>query len=77
MNINEEIGAEMRKQRTNKNLSLAQVADRMGVNSRNTISLMELGRKNITVGDILSFCKAVGCEIDPFVEIIENARVQR
>ena len=77
MNINEEIGAEMRKQRTNKNLSLAQVADRMGVNSRNTISLMEFGRKNITVGDILSFCKAVGWEIDPFVEILENARVQR
>ena len=77
MNINKELGAEMRRQRTIKNLSLAQVADRMGVNSRNTISLMELGRKNITVGDILTFCRAVGCELDPFVEIIENARLQR
>lgn len=77
MKVDKEIGAEMRRQRTMRRLSLAQVADRMGYSSRNSVSKMELGTTQITVGMILDFCKAVGCEIDPFVEIIENARVQR
>lgn len=77
MELDKKIGDEMRKQRTQRGLSLATVADRMGYSSRTTILKMETGLTQITVGMILDFCKAVGCEIDPFVEIIENARVQR
>ena len=77
MKLDKELGAEMRKQRTMRNLSLAQVADRMGYSSRNSVSKMELGTTQITVGMILDFCRAVGCDIEPFVEIIEHARLQR
>ena len=77
MNLDKTLGEEMRKQRKMRKLSLAQVADRMGYSSRTTILKMETGLTQITVGMILDFCKAVGCELDPFVEIIENARLQR
>lgn len=77
MKIDELLGEEMRKQRKARKMSLSQVADKMGYSSRTTILKMETGLTQITVGMILDFCKAVGCEIDPFVEIIENARVQR
>lgn len=77
MNLDKTLGEEMRKQRKMRKLSLAQVADRMGYSSRTTILKMETGLTQITVGMILDFCRAVGCDIEPFVEIIENARLQR
>lgn len=40
-NINERIGYEMRSQRLLKRMTLAQMADRLGKSSRNTISLVQ------------------------------------
>lgn len=77
MEIDKMIGAEMRRQREARHLSLEEVASRMGYMSRNTPSLMELGKTKITLGMMVDFCKAVGCDLEPFVEIIENARLQR
>lgn len=49
-NINERIGYEMRSQRLLKRMTLAQMADRLGKSSRNTISLWKLGRTQISIG---------------------------
>lgn len=69
MNINEKIGFEMRNQRNLKRLTLEEVAIRMGVKSKNTISLMERGVTQITVVDLQCFCDAVGCS---WIELLEK-----
>ena len=61
MRINEKIGFEMRNQRLLHRMTLEQVADKMGIGSKNTISRMELGAKNITIEDLVNYCNAVGC----------------
>lgn len=69
--MNKRIGLEMRNQRLLKRLTLEQVADRMGVSSKNTISRMELGDTMITVVDLKAYCEAVGCS---WIEILEKVR---
>jgi len=54
------IGLLMREKRLTKRLSLQQVADRLG-NTRQTISLWELGKVKITVHDLQRYCDVVGC----------------
>ena len=61
MKLNEQIGFEMRNQRLLHRMTLEQVADKMDIASKNTISRMELGAKNITVEDLVNYCNAVGC----------------
>ena len=61
MTLNERIGFELRNQRQLKRLTLEDVAERMNVKSRNTISRIELGKKEITVEDLKRYCDAVGC----------------
>lgn len=69
MTLNERIGFEMRSQRLLKRMTLQQVADGMGVASRNTVSLMELGRTMITVQDLQKYCEIVGCS---WLEILQK-----
>ena len=60
MTLNEKIGFEMRSQRLLKRMTLEQVAQKMGVASKNTISRMELGITQITVSDLQKYCEAIG-----------------
>ena len=69
MTLNERIGFEMRSQRLLKRMTLQQGADGMGVASRNTVSLMELGRTMITVQDLQKYCEVVGCS---WLEILQK-----
>lgn len=59
--LNERIGTELRNQRLSKNMTLENVAAKMHVKSRNTISRIELGKKDITVQDLINYCAAVSC----------------
>lgn len=78
MTLNEMVGYEMRTQRLLRRLTLADVARRMGVKSQNTISLMELGRTQISVEVLQKYCDAVGCSwIEVLEKVSDNARVQR
>ena len=69
MTLNERIGFEMRSQRLLKRMTLQQVADGMGVSSKNTVSRMELGVTMITVEDLVKYCNVVGCS---WIEILEK-----
>lgn len=71
MDINKRIGSQLRKARKEKGLSLEQVADLMGVKSRNTISIMELGTKHITVEELVNYCEVLGIS---WIEVLENAK---
>lgn len=51
-NLNEQIGFEMRSQRLLKRTTLAQMADRLGLSSRNTVSTWERGKVQISVTDL-------------------------
>ena len=42
-------------------MTLENVAEKMHVKSRNTISRIELGKKDITVEDLVNYCNAIGC----------------
>lgn len=77
MTLNEQIGYEMRKERERRNYSLAYVASKMGFSSRNTVSKMELGRKQITVDDLERYCDAVGCDMYEILRKAQNACIQR
>jgi transcriptional regulator with XRE-family HTH domain len=70
MTLNERIGFEMRSQRLLKRLTLEEVASRMGIRSKNTVSRMELGITKITVEDLEKYCDAVGCS---WIEILRKA----
>jgi transcriptional regulator with XRE-family HTH domain len=69
MELNKRIGFEMRNQRLIKRLTLEQVASRMGLASKNTVSRMELGITKITVEDLQKYCDAVGCS---WIELLNN-----
>ena len=68
MTLNEKIGFEMRNQRLLKRMTLQQVADGMGVGSKNTVSRMELGITMITVEDLVKYCNVVGCSWSEILE---------
>lgn len=70
MTLNERIGFEMRSQRLLKRLTLEEVATRMGIKSKNTISRMELGITKITVEDLEKYCEAVGCD---WIDVLRKA----
>ena len=69
MNLNERIGYEMRNQRLLKRMTLEQVAKAMGYDSKNSLSRIERGIKEITVIDLQNFCEVVGCS---WIEILEK-----
>jgi len=69
MDLNANIGTALRNERSKRKLSLAEVADRMGYSSRNTVSKIELGTTQITVEQLQKYCDAVGCS---WVEILEK-----
>ncbi len=60
--LNERIGYEMRTQRLIHRMTLAQMADRMGLKSRNSVSIMELGKTQITVSDLKAFCDVLNVD---------------
>ena len=63
--MNKRIGQMMREEREKAGMSLEEVATKMGYSSRNTVSRMELGQKDISVEDLRKFSEAVGfCWID-------------
>ena len=69
MTLNERIGYEMRTQRMIKRMTQEQVAEKMGYNSKNSISLLEKGVTKITVEDLQKYCDVVGCS---WIEILEK-----
>lgn len=69
MTLNEYIGYEMRNQRLIRRMTLEQVASKMGVASKNTISRMELGKTMITVEELKKYCAVVGCD---WVELLQK-----
>jgi len=79
MTLNERIGFEMRSQRLLKRMTLQQVADAMGFASRNSVSLMELGKTMITVHDLQRYCEVVGCSWLDILNKVgnEDANIQR
>lgn len=60
--LDKKIGFELRSQRLLRRMSLEEVADKMGVSSRNTISYLELGKKSIEVDELIKYCEIVGCD---------------
>lgn len=70
MNLNKAIGFQMRIQRNLRELPLDTVAERMGYQSKNTVSYYELGHGDITVDFLLRFCDAVGCD---YRKVLEDA----
>ena len=58
--MNKRIGQMMREEREKAGMSLEEVATKMGYSSRNTVSRMELGQKDISVEDLRKFSEAVG-----------------
>lgn len=55
-------------------MTLEDVAERMNVKSRNTISRIELGKKEITVEDLRKYCDAVGCS---WIELLNKVSNQK
>lgn len=73
MKLNERIGFELRNQRRLKRMTLENVAKKMNIKSRNTISRIELGKKEITIDDLVKYCNAVECScIELLHKIIEE-----
>lgn len=68
--LNKRIGYEMRTQRLIHRMTMSQMAERMGVRSKNTISLMELGKTNITVSDLKKYCDILGVD---YIDILKKA----
>lgn len=58
--LNKRIGQLMREEREKAKMSLDEVLKKMGYASRNTVSRMELGQKDISVEDLQRFSEAVG-----------------
>lgn len=73
--MNKRIGEELRSEREKRNLSLADVAFRMGYSSRNTISKIELGLTQITVEQLQSYCDSIGCDMYDVLRRVQNACV--
>lgn len=54
-------------------MTLENVAKKMNIKSRNTISRIELGKKEITIDDLVKYCNAVECScIELLHKIIEE-----
>ena len=68
--LNVLIGYEMRTQRLIKRMTLEYVAEQMGFSSKNSVSYIELGKKSITVEDLIKYCEVVGCS---WTEILDKA----
>lgn len=69
MTLNEKIGLQLRMRRMEKKMTIEEVADRLGV-AKNTVSYMELGKKKITVEDVVKYSEIVGCD---WIIILKNA----
>lgn len=67
--MNERIGYEMRTQRLIRRMTLAEMAKRMGLKSRNSVSLMELGKTMITVTDLKQYCDVLGID---YIDILKK-----
>ena len=69
MTLNERIGLQFRILRLEKRMSIEQVADLLGV-AKNTVSYMELGKKKITVDDVITYAEIFGVD---WISILEKA----
>ncbi len=69
-NLNEQIGFEMRSQRLLKRMTLAQMADRLGLSSRNTVSTWERGKVQISVTDLKRYCDVLDIN---YIDILKKA----
>lgn len=69
MTLNEKIGFQLRFERMRKKLTIDQMAQLLHV-AKNTVSYLELGKKNITVEDLKKYCEILDCN---YVSILERA----
>lgn len=58
--LNHEIAAEIRRRRTEAKLTIAEVADRLGI-ARTTLSYVETGQRRITADYLATFAEFFGC----------------
>lgn len=70
--LNKKIGTLLRAEREKRNMSLADVASKMGYSSRNTTSKIELGTTQITVEQLRKYCDAVGCNMYDLLRRVTN-----
>ena len=68
--INAIVGANMRVSRNNKGLSLQDVVEMSGGSfaTRSSLSLIELGEQNITIYQLYSFARIIGCKVEHLLE---------
>ena len=71
--LNRKIGHEMRTERLIRRLTLEDVAEQMGFSSKNSVSYIELGKKSITVEDLVKYCDVVGCS---WIGILERVNTE-
>ena len=62
-NHRERIGASIRRLRTEKGMSLRELAEKSGVNHSNIVKI-EAGRYNVSIDILNRICDALGAEID-------------
>ena len=71
MTIDEFLGNELRKERVKKGISQDKAAEALGVKSRNTVSIIELGKQKMTVATLIRYCDFLGID---YIKLLEMAR---
>lgn len=73
-NLNKRIGYELRSARLLRRMTLEQVAKALGFSSRNTVSYLELGKKDIDVETLVRYCDVVGCDWIELLKRVTNEK---
>src|SRR5262249_18326338 len=73
----ERIGAEMRRARESKGISLRQMAKRLGYHSHTTLSTYERGAVMPTEEAVQNYERGLGLGPDTLLSILESARIER
>ncbi len=73
-NISKAIGAELRRLRKQKGLSLEEAAERLGYKSKNTVSRIELGETQITVEDLARYAVVLDTDYITILYSMKNPR---
>lgn len=71
MTIDEYLGSQLRKARKERGISLEQAADALGFKSRNSVSILEMGKQKITVEFLISYCQYLGID---YIDLLKQAR---
>lgn len=70
-NFDKQLGAWLKEKRTEKNLSLQAVADRIGV-TRSAVHCWETGKRQLYAQTLLDLCDVLGANLDEFIAKEDN-----